>query len=84
MYMKIRKLILHQVFIERSKRRTCSLLKESHKKKKKKKKGGGGGGTPAFWLGLLLFIKRESQTPTFKTLVRTLQYMYKGFLAKHL
>ena len=29
-------------------------------------------GTPTFWLGLLLFIKRESRTPTFKILVRTL------------
>ena len=32
-----------------------------------------GSGTPTFWLGLLLFIKRESRTPTFKILVRTLQ-----------
>ena len=52
---------------------TCSLLKESHEKKKKKM---GllflGSGTPTFWLGLLLFIKRESRTPTFKILVRTL------------
>ena len=31
-----------------------------------------GSGTPTFWLGLLLFIKRESRTPTFKILVRTL------------
>ena len=31
-----------------------------------------GSGTPIFWLGLLLFIKRESRTPTFKILVRTL------------
>ena len=31
-----------------------------------------GSGTPTFWLGLLLFIKRESWTPTFKILVRTL------------
>ena len=50
---------------------TCSLLKESHEKKKM-----GllflGSGTPTFWLGLLLFIKRESRTPTFKILVRTL------------
>ena len=55
---------------------TCSLLKESHEKKKKKKKMGLlflGSGTPTFWLGLLLFIKRESRTPTFKILVRTLQ-----------
>ena len=53
---------------------TCSLLKESHEKKKKKKMGllFLGSGTPTFWLGLLLFIKRESQTPTFKILVRTL------------
>ena len=29
-------------------------------------------GTPTFWLGLLLFTKRESRTPTFKILVRTL------------
>ena len=29
-------------------------------------------GTSTFWLGLLLFIKRESRTPTFKILVRTL------------
>ena len=41
---------------------TCSLLKESHNKKI-------GllflrGGTPTFWLGLLLFIKRKSRTPT--------------------
>ena len=36
-----------------------------------------GGGTPTFWLGLLLFTKRESRTPTFKILVRTLNaYMY--------
>ena len=43
--------------------------------KKKKKKMGLlflGSGTPTFWLGLLLFIKRESRTPTFKILVRTL------------
>ena len=49
----------------------CSLLKESHEKKKM-----GllflGNGTPTFWLGLLHFIKGESQTPTFKILVRTL------------
>ena len=32
-----------------------------------------GSGTPTFWLGLLLFIKRESRTPTFKILVRTLE-----------
>ena len=31
-----------------------------------------GSGTPTFWLGLLLFTKRESRTPTFKILVRTL------------
>ena len=31
-----------------------------------------GSGTPTFWLGLQLFIKRESRTPTFKILVRTL------------
>ena len=31
-----------------------------------------GSGTPTFWLGLLLFIKREPWTPTFKILVRTL------------
>ena len=31
-----------------------------------------GSGTPTFWLGLLLFIKWESRTPTFKILVRTL------------
>ena len=60
---------------------TCSLLKESHEKKKKK--NGTpifgewdsyflGSGTPTFWLVLLLFIKRESRTPTFKILVRTL------------
>ena len=35
-----------------------------------------GSGTPTFWLGLLLFIKRESWTPTFKILVRTLCYQY--------
>ena len=50
---------------------TCSLSKESHEKKKM-----GllfwGSGTPTFWLGLLLFTKRESLTPTFKILVRTL------------
>ena len=43
--------------------------------KKKKKKMGllfWGSGTPTFWLGLLLFTKRESRTPTFKILVRTL------------
>ena len=54
---------------------TCSLLKESHEKIKKNKKMGLlflGSGTPTFWLGLLLFIKRESRTPTFKILVRTL------------
>ena len=89
-YVKIRKLILHQVFIERSywghahyQRRmklpgTCSISKESHKKKKKKM---GllfwGSGTPTFWLGLLLFIKRESWTPTFKILVRTLLFQIK-------
>ena len=28
-----------------------------------------GSGTPTFWLGLLLFTKRESRTPTFKILV---------------
>ena len=43
---------------------------------KKKKKNGTpifwGSGTPTFWLGLLLFIKRESRTPTSKILVRTL------------
>ena len=58
---------------------TCSLLKESHEKKKKKKKMGLlflGSGTPTFWLGLLLFIKRESQTPTFKILVRTLYCVF--------
>ena len=52
---------------------TCSLSKENQKKKKKKM---GllfwGSGTPTFWLGLLLFTKRESRTPTFKILVRTL------------
>ena len=51
---------------------TCSLSKESHEKKM------GlvfwGSGTPTFWLGLLLFIKRESGTPTFKILVRTLRW----------
>ena len=31
-----------------------------------------GSGTPTFWLGLLLLTKRESRTPTFKILVRTL------------
>ena len=58
---------------------TCSLSKESHekktKKKERKKKKGllfWGSGTPIFWLGLLLFTKRESRTPTFKILVRTL------------
>ena len=54
---------------------TCSLLKESHEKKKKKKRMGLlflGSVTPTFWLGLLRFIKRESRTPTFKILVRTL------------
>ena len=60
---------------------TCSLSKESHEKKKKKKKKERkkkmgllfwGSGTPTFWLGLLLFTKRESRTPTFKILVRTL------------
>ena len=35
-----------------------------------------GSGTPTFWLGLLLFTKRESRTPTFKILVRTLQVIY--------
>ena len=57
---------------------TCSPLKESHEKKKKKKKIGLlflGSRTPTFWLGLLLFIKRESRTPTFKILVRTLSDM---------
>ena len=53
---------------------TCSLSKESHEKKKKKM---GllfwGSGTPTFWLGLLLFTKRESRTPTFKILVRILK-----------
>ena len=52
---------------------TCSLSKESHEKKKIIM---GllfwGSGTPTFWLGLLLFTKRESRTPTFKILVRTL------------
>ena len=51
---------------------TCSLLKESHEKKKKKGLLFLGSGTPTFWLGLLLCIKRESRTPTFKILVRTL------------
>ena len=67
---------------------TCSLSKESHEKKKKKKKERKKkengtpilgewdsyflAGTPTFWLGLLLFTKRESRTPTFKILVRTL------------
>ena len=53
----------------------CSLLKESHEKKKKKYMGllFLGSGTPTFWLGLLLFIKGESKTPTFKILVRTLE-----------
>ena len=86
-YVKIRKLILHQVFIEWSyqghahyQRRmkllgTCSISKESHKKKKKMGLLFWGSGTPTFWLGLLLFTKRESRTPTFKILVRTL-YMY--------
>ena len=46
---------------------TCSLSKESWEKKKKKN------GTPILGgMGLLLFIKRESRTPTFKILVRTL------------
>ena len=43
--------------------------------KKKIKKMGllfWGSETPTFWLGLPLFIKRESRTPTFKILVRTL------------
>ena len=54
---------------------TCSLLKEGHESKKKKKKKGLpflGSGTPNFWLGLLLLIKGESGTPTFKILVKTL------------
>ena len=55
---------------------TSSLSKESHEKKKKKM---GllfwGSGTPTFWLGLLLFTKRGSRTPTFKILVKTLGYM---------
>ena len=64
---------------------TCSLSKENEvtgdmlnikgESKKKKKKMGlliWGSGTPTFWLGLLLFTKRESRTPTFKILVRTL------------
>ena len=51
---------------------TCSLLKESHGKKKMGLQFLGSG-TPTFWLGLLLFIKRESRTPTFKILVRTLE-----------
>ena len=55
---------------------TCSLLKESHEKKKKKKKIRllfVGSGTRTFWLGLLLFIQRESRTPAFKILVKILQ-----------
>ena len=51
---------------------TCSLLKESHEKSKKMGLLFLGSGTPTFWLGLLLFIKRESRTPTFKILLRTL------------
>ena len=31
-----------------------------------------GSGTPTFWLGLIIFMKGESWTPTFKILVRTL------------
>ena len=33
-----------------------------------------GSGTPTFWLGLLLFIEGESQTPVFKILVRILKF----------
>ena len=55
---------------------TCSLSKESHEREKKKM---GllfcGSGTPTFWLGLLLFTKRESRTPTFKILERTLLHV---------
>ena len=54
---------------------TCSLSRRVLKKKKKKKKGlqFWGSETPTFWLGLLLFTKRESQSPNFKILVRTLK-----------
>ena len=51
---------------------TCSLSKESYEKKKKMGLLFWGSGTPTFWLGLLLFTKRESRTPTYKILVRTL------------
>ena len=72
--MKIRKLTRHPVINRMKLAGTCSLLKECHEKKKIKKNGTPilGSGTPTFWLGLLLFIKRESRTPTFKILVRTL------------
>ena len=50
---------------------TCSLLKESHEKEKWDSCFWGVGLKP-FLLGLLLFIKEESRTPTFKILVRTL------------
>ena len=74
--MKIRKLILHQVFIEWLPG-TCSLLKESHEKQKKK-------WDSYFWgVGLLLFgwdsyffIKGESRTPTFNIIVRTLTFFH--------
>ena len=36
-----------------------------------------GSGTPTFWLELLLFIKRESRTPNFKT--NTIVAGYCGF-----
>ena len=45
------------------------------KKKKKKWDSYFGGVAPTFWLGLLLFTKRESRTPTFKILVRTLVFL---------
>ena len=69
-YVKIRKLILHQVFIE------WSYRGHAHYQRRVMKKKMGllfwGSGTLTFWLGVLLFIKRESQTPTFKIQVRTL------------
>ena len=42
-----------------------------------------GSGTPTFWLGLLLFIKRESRTPNFKILVRTLTSLPGQFQEVH-
>ena len=52
---------------------TCSISKESHKKKKKKWDSYFGGvGLLLFGWDSYFFTKRESRTPTFKILVRTL------------